>query len=80
MTAATNVRLDVERCASAEPPECPTDGCGRPLRASRAMCRDCWARVPTDLKRDVRSAARGSWERWVDAMCAAVHAAEVAPA
>lgn len=77
--AATDVRRDIERCHSQEPSLCPADGCGRLLKSNRAMCRDCWSRVPVELKNLVRKAARGGWDEWVDAMCHAVHASEIAP-
>lgn len=78
--AATDVRRDIERAHSQEPALCPADGCGRVLKSNRAMCRDCWSRVPLEIKQRIRQEARvGSWDSWVDAMCAAVHASEISP-
>lgn len=73
--AADDLRQLIKRRYVAR--ECPV--CEADLPTGYAMCRRCWRQVPRELKSLVRrSARRGTFEDWLDAMCQAMHAVEVA--
>jgi hypothetical protein len=42
--------------------DCP-GGCGRPVERHRVACRECWYRLPADLRRAITN----NWKRNLDA-------------